>query len=156
MSETRVFACFDVGHDTDLYERLVAESGTAGLGITVSGGSEPFVFTDDWSERARRAIRGAERVFVICGEHTDGSLGVEAELRIAREEQKPYLLLWGRRNSMCTKPAGAKPAEGMYAWTSPTLQEQLAVMTRVAQREHEANAMRRTAQVRVASHASTP
>lgn len=156
VSATRVFVCFDVDHDRDLHRRLVAKSGTAGLGITVSGGSEPFVTTDEWSERARCGIRGAERVLVICGEYTDASMGVAAELRIVREEEKPYLLLWGRRESMCTKPAGVKPAEAIYAWTPSTLHEQFDLMNRVAQREAAAKGMRRTAQARAASHAPVP
>jgi hypothetical protein len=152
VSGTRVFASFDALRDRDLYERLLAEAGEAGLGIDVSGGSEPFAATDGWSQRARGRIREAERVLVICGEHTDESIGVEAELRIAREEGKPYLLLWGRRDLMCTKPAGARPTDGIYTWTPPTLQEQFALMSRVAQREAAAIEMRR----RKPSPASAP
>ena len=48
---------------------------------------------------------------VICGEHTEASAPVSAELLIAQEERTPYFLLGGRRDSMCTKPNGAKPAE---------------------------------------------
>lgn len=154
MSAIKVFACFDVNHDGDLYERLVEEAGMVGLNIVVSGGSEPYASADDWNERVRRRIQGAERILVICGEHTESSMGVASELRIAQEEQKPYLLLWGRRGLMCTKPVGAKPAEGMYAWTVQTLQEQFALMTRVAQREEAADGMKRTAQARVTPQAS--
>ena len=143
VSGTRVFASFDAVHDWDLYERLLAEAGEAGLGITVSGASEPFAATEDWSRGARWRIRGVERVLVICGEQTDGSMGVAEELRIAREEGKPYLLLWGRRDLMCTKPAGAKSSEGMYTWTASTLQEQFALMNRVALRKAVAIGMRR-------------
>jgi hypothetical protein len=156
VSGTRIFVSYDVAHDRDLYERLVSESETVSLGITLSACSAPFVKsdaeTDDWSERARRGIRGAERVLVICGEHTDASMGVAAELRIAREERKPYLLLWGRRDLMCKKPDGAKPSEGMYMWTSSTFQEQFALMSRIAQREAAANAMKRGASPQAGAH----
>lgn len=132
MSGTRIFASFDVVHDGDLYERLVGDSGNADLGIVVTGGSEPFAMSDGWGERARREIRGVDRLLVICGEYTDASMGVASELRIAQEEEKPYVLLWGRRESMCTKPSGAKPTEGMYGWTTQILREQLAMMSRLA------------------------
>ena len=110
--------------------------------------------SDRWDEKVRRQISDVDEVIVICGEHTESSMGVASELRIAQEEQKPYLLLWGRRGLMCTKPVGAKPAEGMYAWTVQTLQEQFALMTRVAQREEAADGMKRTAQARVTPQAS--
>ena len=47
-------------------------------------------------------------MIVICGEHTEASPGMSAEIRIAQEEKTPYFLLWGRRESLCTKPTGAK------------------------------------------------
>jgi hypothetical protein len=46
---------------------------------------------------------------------------VNAELRVALEEQKPYLLLWGRRERMCSMPLGLKRTACMYSWTWETL-----------------------------------
>ena len=80
--------------------------------------------TDLCDEKVRRRICEADEVIVICGEHTAASMRVGAELRIAQEEQKPCFLLWGRRESMCTKPVGSKRDEGMYSWTWKTLQSQ--------------------------------
>jgi len=64
-------------------------------------------------------------VVVICGEHTNASPNVAAELRVAQEEGKPYLLVWGRRERMCTKPVGAKPTDSMYSWTREILENQM-------------------------------
>ena len=58
---------------------------------------------------------------------------VSAELRIAQEEQKPYFLLWGRREIMCTKPVGSKRDEGMYSWTWGILQNQIVTTLRQAE-----------------------
>jgi hypothetical protein len=58
---------------------------------------------------------------------------VSAELRIAQEEQKPYFLLWGRREHMCTRPVGAKPKDSMYSWTREILHDQIALTLRNAQ-----------------------
>jgi hypothetical protein len=143
MSKIRVFVSFDIEHDRELYELLLEQSRTSGSFFAVSGGSERFTATDVWSERTRCRIREADQVIVICGEHTDASMGVFAELRIAQEEQKPYFLLWGRREIMCTKPAGAKSLEGMYKWTSQILQDQITLMTRKAHWETAANGMKR-------------
>jgi hypothetical protein len=58
---------------------------------------------------------------------------MSAEIRIAQEEKTPYFLLWGRRGAACTKPLGAKSAEGMYMWTRENLEDQVAIALRRAQ-----------------------
>jgi hypothetical protein len=130
MTQARVYVSFDIEHDRELYERLLAESGSSGF--CVSGQSEFAITADAWSERARRRIRDADEVIVICGEHTEESPRMSAELRIAQEEQTPYFLLWGRRGMMCTKPVGAKSLEGMYKWTREILEDQVAIALRRA------------------------
>ncbi|HEY7818335.1 MAG TPA: TIR domain-containing protein [Vicinamibacteria bacterium] len=131
MSKVHVFVSFDLEHDEDLYERLVAQSRTPSSGFAVSGGSKRST-THLATESVRRQIREADQVIVICGEHTEASACVGAELLVAQEEQTPYFLLWGRRDSMCTKPHGAKTAEGMYSWTRQILQEQITFTSRKA------------------------
>ena len=132
MNKSQVFVSFDIEHDAELYELLVAQSRTPSSGFAVVGGSERLTATDVWSERVRVRIREADQVIIICGEHTETSRSVSAELRIAQQEETPYLLLWGRREDMCTKPSGAKSAEGMYSWTQEILQDQIALMLRNA------------------------
>ena len=154
MSGIRVFVSFDVEHDRDLYERFIAQSSTMGLGITVSGASGTFSAAPDWSAATRREIQDAQRILVICGEHTEASLGVFSELRIAQEERKPHFLLWGRRDRMCTKPVGARSETGMYGWTMSILHEQFAQMGRDAEREAMAKEMKRS--VRTPVEAALP
>jgi hypothetical protein len=132
MSKVHVFVSFDIEHDGELYERLLAQSRTPSSGFEVLGGSEPSTVTDVWNERLRRRIGEADQMIVICGEHTESSPRVHAELRIAQEERTPYFLLWGRREIMCTKPIGAKSAEGMYSWTRQIVQDQITLASRKA------------------------
>jgi hypothetical protein len=103
MSKPHVFVSFDIEHDEELYERLLAQSRTPVSGFEVSGGSERSTATDGGSERVRRRIREADQLIVICGKDTKASRRVSAELQIAQEERTPYFLLWGRRDIMCTK-----------------------------------------------------
>jgi len=142
VSKIKVFVSFDLEHDGELYDELLAQSKTASFDFAVSGGSEKAAAADLSDERARRRIREADQVIVICGEHTEGSVGVSAELRIAQEEKTPYFLLWGRRDLMCTKPIGAKPAEGMYSWTRQVLQDQIAFALRKARSDAAAVSVR--------------
>ena len=131
MSKVHVFVSFDLEHDEDLYELLLAQSTTPGSGFAVLGGSKRSTTAYLATESVRRQIREADQVIVICGEHTEASACVGAELLVAQEERTPFLL-WGRRDSMCTKPHGAKTAEGMYSWTRQILQEQINVTSRKA------------------------
>jgi hypothetical protein len=142
MSEIHVFVSFDVDHDAELYELLLAQSRIPSAGFAVSGGSELSTTTDPWSESLRHRIREADQMIVICGEHTEASTRVGAELRIAQEERTPYFLLWGRREIMCTKPIGAKPAEGMYSWTQQILRDQITLTLRKAGADASAEAAR--------------
>lgn len=129
MSDVRVFVSFDLDHDDDLKDRLVDESRRPASGFEISARSEAT-----GSERVRGRIVAADEMIVICGRHTDGSAQVSAEMRIAQEEQKPYFLLWGRREVMCTRPAGARPGDAMYSWTSSILHGQIVTTLRNARR----------------------
>ena len=73
--------------------------------------------TGDWKAKVRTRIRGVDQVIVLCGEHTDKATGVSAELMIARDEGKPYFLLWGYSDRTCTKPASATADDKIYKWT---------------------------------------
>jgi hypothetical protein len=130
VSKIQIFVSFDIEHDEELFKLLLAQSGTLGPGFEVLGSSERLTSRDVWSESVRRRIREADQMIVICGEHTESSARVSDELRIAREEQTPYFLLWGRREMMCTKPFGAKSDEGMYSWTRQILQDQITFTSR--------------------------
>ena len=148
MSKVHVFVSFDVEHDAELYELLLAQSSVPGSGFAVLGGSERATGTDVGSERARRRIREADQVIVICGAHTEAATRVSAELLIAQEEGTPYFLLWGRREIMCKKPIGAKPSEGMYSWTRQILQDHIALTSRKAQADAVAETLRGAARKR--------
>jgi hypothetical protein len=125
MPDVRVFISCDPDHDEDLHDLLLEQSHRQSSGFEISARSEATTLTDGWDERVRRKISEADEVIVICGEHTASSVRASAELRVAQEEQKPYFLLWGRRESMCTKPVGSKRDDNMYSWTWEILQDQI-------------------------------
>jgi antiphage defense system Thoeris ThsB-like protein len=130
----RVYVSFDLEHDRDLHDRLLAQSSESAF--TISSRSKAGDMTEAWVAGVRLLITEADEVVVICGEHTDDSRRVSAELKIAQEERKPYVLLWGRREKMCKKPQGARAIDGMYGWTAAVLERQLADgMRRTLKRE---------------------
>jgi MTH538 TIR-like domain (DUF1863) len=127
----RVFASYDPESDGDLCDLLIGQAALTGARFEVSAQSNGR-FRINGEAALRRAIRESDHVIVLCGEHTDCSESVGTELRIAKEEERPYLLLWGRRERMCTKPLTAKPADAMYSWTSEILEHQLLSVLRAA------------------------
>lgn len=125
MGGVRVFVSFDVEHDVELADRLCEQSRRGGSSFEVTARSEAGTPNERWCESVRRRIRDADQVIVICGEHTRDSERVDSELRIVQEEQKPYFMLWGRREQMCTMPARARRTESMYSWTREILMQRI-------------------------------
>ena len=132
MPNVRVFMSFDPDNDEDLHDLLLEQSRRQSSGFVISARSEATTMTDRWDERVRRQISEVDEVIVICGEHTASSARVNTELRIAQEERKPYFLLWGRRERMCTRPVGSKRDDSMYSWTWEILQDQIVTTLRKA------------------------
>jgi len=132
MDRIHVFASFDLDHDADLFDLLLTQSRPATALFAISGRSQNGSSSDLCDPRLRSEISRADEVVVICGEHTHESLRVSAELAAAQEQDKPYLLLWGRRERMCTKPSAARPADSMYSWTPAILADQLQMTLRRA------------------------
>jgi hypothetical protein len=130
MAAIRAFVSYDREYDGDLYDLLDEQAAKGSFGFEISARSRAPSPMGAGDERVRREIQEADQVIVICGEHTEASMSVSAELRIAQEEGTPYFLLWGRRESMCCKPIGAKPADGMYSWTRQILQDQVRFTSR--------------------------
>jgi len=132
MSSIQIFVSFDGDHDVDLRDQLVAESARPGSRFQFTDSSRGEALTGAWTASARSRIRAVDEVLVVCGEYTDASPRMAAELRIIHEEGKPYLLLWGRRERMCTKPEGAKSTDVMYSWTREILERQMNETLRIS------------------------
>ena len=115
MPKTRVFISFDYDHDSDLKNLLVGQARNP---------DSPFEIADwsikeasaNWRSQARWRIRNVDQVIVLCGQHTDTAKGVSVEVGLAREENKPYFLVWGRSDKTCRKPQGTG-RDDIYKWT---------------------------------------
>jgi len=123
MAKTRVFIAFDFDHDEDLRNLLVGQSKKSDSTFEMVDWSVKEAMTGDWKAKVRTRIRKVDQVVVLCGEHTDTASGVSAELSIAQEEDKPYLLLWARSSKTCKKPKTAKSSDKIYKWTWNNLKD---------------------------------
>ena len=117
MSKTRVFTAFDFDHDEDLRNLLIGQSRHPESPFEIADWSVKQAMPGHWETKVATRIRSVTQVIIMCGEHTHQAKGVSAELRIAREEGKPYFLLRGRAGKVCTKPTEALANDKMYNWT---------------------------------------
>jgi hypothetical protein len=132
MNKIQAFISFDPQHDRELFESIATQSRSRNSGFTIVGKSSGSIARHVGGEEALDTIREADQDIVLCGEHSESCSSMTAEIQLAREEDTPYILLCGRRDVMCTKPAGVKSSDGMYSWTLQTLQDQIEFTTRSA------------------------
>jgi hypothetical protein len=82
--------------------------------------------TGNWKEKAKRRIKAADLMAVICGQSTNSATGVSAEVQIAQEENVPYFLLAGYADKICQLPKAAKTTDKLYKWTWDNLKSLIA------------------------------
>lgn len=115
MAKKRAFISFDYDHDRGIKELLVGQSKNSDTPFEIADWSVKEHLTGDWKEKARQRIRQVDQVIVLCGEYNP--TGVNAEIKLAQEENKPYFLLSGYANKTCQKPSQAKATDKIYNWT---------------------------------------
>ncbi len=131
MPGVRVYVCFDLRNDADLFDRLLRESASADSPFEVVAWSTRHDSAPDWEGSLRDVLTGVDEVVVLCGEHAESSVEMSAELRLFQEQTKPYFLLYGRRNAACTKPVSARAADTFYSWIWEILKSQVGIAARV-------------------------
>lgn len=125
MPAARLFLCFDSDGDHDLRKLFTREVVPPGCGLRVVDWSREEEPNAGWEGALRARMGDVDVVVVLCSERTHESPNVGREFAIAREQEKPYVLLWARRASTCTRPASATVQDHFYAWSQITLTEQV-------------------------------
>jgi hypothetical protein len=128
MDRVRVFVSFDQENDRDLLDRLVVESRRPDSRFEVAGRS-----TGIGEAHARRGIHDVDEVIVVCGKQSDACVQMHSELAIVQELHKPYFMLWGRREVMCTRPLGSRTDDAMYGWSASIIHSQIVLTLRESQ-----------------------
>ena len=124
MLRVPVFISFDYDHDNDLKNALVGQARMDDSPFEIADWSIKNT-SPAWQSEARGRIRRARHVIILCGEYTHTAQGVGVEVAIAREEQRPHFLLWGRADRTCRQPPGAE-GEPIYGWTWENLKNLIA------------------------------
>ena len=121
----RAFISFDFDHDEKLRDALKGQARNPDSPFNIADWSLREPFTGNWKAKVRKRIRRTDIVIVLCGEYTHTADGVAAEVTIAREEDKPYFLLKGRRCGTCMKPSTARVTDEIHEWTWENLRKQI-------------------------------
>jgi hypothetical protein len=117
-----VFISFDYDHDATLNDFLVGQAKNEDSPFFIEDWSIK-IESDDWKDKARTRIKRADQVIVICGKNTYTATGVNAEIKLAREETTPYFLLAGYSDGDNKKPTAALTTDKIYKWTWENLKK---------------------------------
>lgn len=115
-AKARVFTSFDFDNDLGVKTMLVGKSKKLDSPSEMFDWSLKEAFSGDWKAKIRTRIQSVDQVIVLCGRNTHSAAGVSEELRIARDERKPYFLLSAYQQG-CVKPKAAFAKDKMYRWT---------------------------------------
>lgn len=121
MTKKRAFISFDYHNDQGAKRMLAGQAALPDSPFDFKDNSVDDHLTGDWQEKVKRRMDNVDVVIVLCGEKTHTARGVAAELRIAKEKNKPYFLLAAYSNKTCTKPTSASESDKLYEWTWPNL-----------------------------------
>ncbi len=111
----RVFISFDYDHDLTIKNLLIGQSKNSNSPFNIADWSIKEHLEGDWEEQVKKKLMYVDVVCVLCGEYNP--VGVNAEIKIAQEINKPYFLLKGYSDKSCKKPSAAKYHDKMYKWT---------------------------------------
>lgn len=118
MLKTNAFISFDYDHDDFLRTALAGQAKHPDSPFDIIDRSVKEPLMGDWKEKVKGRIKRADVVIVICGEYTHTASGVATELQIAKDLQKPYFLLKGYPDKVCTRPTSASVSyDKIYNWT---------------------------------------
>lgn len=117
----RAFISFDYDNDARLKDLLVGQAKHPDTPFEIADWSIKTA-SSDWKIQARKRIKAAGLVIVLCGRSTHLAVGVAEELRIAKEDGVPYFLLAGYAGES-TKPTSATASDKLYNWTWENLKK---------------------------------
>ncbi len=125
MTDARLFLCFDSDRDDDLRALFLRQFLPPLSGFRVVDWSREGEPRSGWEGELRGRLSDVDVVVVLCSESTHDSANVGREFAAAKEQEKPYVLLWARRAGSCTRPASASAHDHFYAWSQITVTEQV-------------------------------
>ncbi|RJX25996.1 MAG: hypothetical protein C4537_03380 [Acholeplasma sp.] len=116
MKKLKVFISFDYEHDLDIKNNFIAQSQNVDIPFIISDISIKDPISEKWKIEARNRIQKSDCMIVLCGESTKDAKGVAAEVSIAQELNKRYILIKGRKKKEVTKPLNSLSEDQIIKW----------------------------------------
>jgi hypothetical protein len=116
MAQKRAFISFDIDNDLGTKTMLAGQAKLPDSPFEFKDNSVKAHLTGDWKDKVRRRMDNIDVVIVLCGTRTHTATGVAAELKIAKESNKPYFLLSAYPYKQCVKPTTASSSDKLYKW----------------------------------------
>jgi response regulator RpfG family c-di-GMP phosphodiesterase len=116
MAQKRAFISFDIDNDLGTKTMLAGQAKLPDSPFEFKDNSVKAHLTGDWKDKVRRRMDNIDVVIVLCGTRTHTATGVAAELKIAKESNKPYFLLSAYPDKQCVKPTTASRSDKLYKW----------------------------------------
>lgn len=123
MARQKLFVSFDFDNDATLKMLFVNQSKHSDAPFDIWDSSVKEHMDGDWEAKVRAKLRNVDIVCVLCSTTTHTAKGVGIELKIAKDLNKPYFLLQGYQDKICTKPTTAVASDKMYDWTWENLKK---------------------------------
>lgn len=114
--KTRVFISFDYDHDARQKDLLVGQSKHPDTDFEFADWSSKEHLSGDWKAKIKTKLGYIDVVCIICGKNMNTATGVDAEIKICQEVDKPYFLL-AAYSEGSARPAAAKNSDKLYNWT---------------------------------------
>ena len=112
MTDVRVFVSYDPVHDRGLYDLILAQSRMQSSGFSIVGSSERDAPETQCSEKTALSIREASQMIIICGEHSESSASMTAELKKAEQGRQALLLDLGAPRAHVHEARGSQVFRG--------------------------------------------
>ena len=126
IKKTPVFISFDYDNDSDLKTLLVGQAKNPDSPFFIKDMSIK-IETNTWKADARKRIKRAQLMIVICGLQTHKAIGVAEEIKIARDENIDFFLLRGRKKGIIRRPKETSWLwDQLYEWTWDNLRSMTA------------------------------
>ncbi len=116
----QVFLSYDLNTDVKLKDIFLKEQEKNNFPFEVVNFSNSSSNKDNF-EKITKSIKKSDLVIVLCSSETENAENVTDELSVAIENNIPYILLNGKKETNISVPKNASQQDCIYTWSTDNL-----------------------------------
>ena len=116
----QIFLSYDINTDADLKDIFLKEQEKSSFPFEVINFSSPMN-NNEIVEKISKSIKKSDLVIVLCSSETENAENVTDELSVAIENNIPYILLNGKKETNISVPKNASQQDCIYTWSTDNL-----------------------------------